>query len=392
VSESPKPVPAADVPPGEPPAAAPEAAALRGSSAEPAQAAPDALPPLRGPSFGPRALAVLRARLDVLALGVGVAGLLAALLLWQRAEGIGEQAARRLQEADLRAAQLEGQVRQSQDLARDLQSRAGVLEGKLTEALGRQAQLETLYRTMSQDALDSVLAEVENALAIASQQLVVSGNVQGALVALADADGRLARIRQPQAIGLRRLIQRDMERLKGVPAVDIVGLAIRLDAVAGTVDQLPLLASAATPAGQGAAEPAPRAGGFSLQSLASSGRRGLDALFAELSQLFRVNRVDTPDALLLAPEQQYFVRQNLRMTLLAARLSLLARLEPVFRADLERAVGLLGSHYDREQRSVAGAVAALRQLQTARIAPELPSLGDALVAVRAARSALENNP
>ena len=86
------------------------------------------------------------------------------------------------------------------------------------------------------------------------------------------------------------------------------------------------------------------------------------------------------------------MRQNLRMTLLAARLSLLARLEPVFRADLERAVGLLGSHYDREQRSVAGAVAALRQLQTARIAPELPSLGDALVAVRAARSALENNP
>jgi uroporphyrin-3 C-methyltransferase len=333
----------------------------------------------------------MRGHLDAVALAVGVAGLLAALMLWQRAEGIGEQAARRLQQSEIRAAQLEVEVRQSQDLARDLQSRAGVLEGKLTEALGRQAQLENLYRTMSQDALDSVLAEVENAVAIASQQLVVSGNVQGALVALADADGRLARIRQPQAIGLRRLIQRDMERLKAVPAVDIVGLAIRLEAVAGTLDQLPLLASAA-PAGQGAAEPAPRASGFSLQSLASSGRRGLDALLAELSQLFRVNRVDAPDALLLAPEQQYFVRQSLRMTLLAARLSLLARLEPVFRADLERAVGLLGSHYDREQRPVAGAIAALRQLQTARIAPELPSLGDALVAVRAARSALENNP
>ena len=183
-----------------------------------------------------------------------------------------------------------------------------------------------------------------------------------------------------------------MERLKAVPAVDIVGLAIRLDAVSGTLDQLPLLASAAPPAGPGTAEPAPRSGGFSLQSLASSGRRGLDALLAELSQLFRVNRVDTPDALLLAPEQQYFVRQNLRMTLLAARLSLLARLEPVFRADLDRAIALLGSHYDREQRSVAGAVAALRQLQTARIAPELPSLGDALAAVRAARTALENKP
>lgn len=337
-------------------------------------------------------LAGWRRHLATTALVIACAGALAAVLLWQRAESIAQEAARRLQAADARAAQLDGQWRQAQDQLRDLQGRSGVLESKLTEAIGRQAQLESLYRTMAQDSLDAVLADVENALAIASQQLVVSGNVQGALVALADADARLARIRQPQAVGLRRLLQRDIERLKALPVVDLVGLAIRLDTVVGAIDQLPLLASAAPPAVSAAGAPPSNAGGFSLERLASTGRRGLDALLAELSQLFRVNRVDAPDALLLAPEQQYFVRQNLRLLLLSARLALLARLEPVFRADLERAIGWLGTHFDQDQRAVANAVSSLRQLQGARIAPELPSLGDALAAVRSARSALENNP
>ncbi len=327
----------------------------------------------------------------VAALILGAVSLVTAVALWQRAESIAQEAARRLQAGDVRVTQLEGQLKQTQDQSRDLQARSGVLESKLTEALGQQAQLERMYRDIAQDSIDTVLADVESAVAIASQQLAISGNVQGALAALADADGRLARIRQPQAIGMRRLLQRDIDRLKALPVVDLIGLALRLDAVTASIDQLPLL-SAVTPAVEGAGSrpaAAARAPGFSLEGLASSGRRGLDSLLAELSQLFRVNRVDSPDALLLAPEQQYFVRENLRLMLLSARLSLLSRLEPVFRNDLERAVGLLGSQYDRQQRSVVNTVATLRQLQTARIALELPSLGDTLAAVRTARAARE---
>ncbi|HPU51429.1 MAG TPA: uroporphyrinogen-III C-methyltransferase, partial [Burkholderiaceae bacterium] len=329
--------------------------------------------------------------LNSAALVLGGAALAASVALWQRAESIGQEAARRLQAGDARVTQLEGQLKLTQDQSRDLQARSGVLESKLTEALGQQAQLERMYRDIAQDTLDAVLADVENSVAIASQQLVVSGNVQGALAALADADGRLARIRQPQAIGMRRLLQRDIDRLKALPSVDLVGLALRLDAVTSAIEQLPLVA-VVTPVVDGGAAPrtsVARSGGFSLEGLASSGRRGLDALLAELSQLFRVNRVDAPDALLLAPDQQYFVRENLRLQLMSARIALLSRLEPVFRSDLERAATWLGSYYDRSQRPVANAVATLRQLQGARISVELPSLGDTLSAVRAARNARE---
>ena len=148
------------------------------------------------------------------ALILGAVSLVLAVALWQRAESIAQEAARRLQAGDVRVTQLEGQLKQTQDQSRDLQARSGVLESKLTEALGQQAQLERMYRDIAQDSIDTVLADVESAVAIASQQLAISGNVQGALAALADADGRLARIRQPQAIGMRRLLQRDIDRLK----------------------------------------------------------------------------------------------------------------------------------------------------------------------------------
>lgn len=332
--------------------------------------------------------------LAVAGLALAVVAIAIALWFWQRAEGTGREAARRLQASDQRVAQLEAAVRQSQDVVRELQARSAVLESKLTEALGQQAQLEKMYRDIAQDSIGSVLADVENAVAIASQQLLVSGNVQGALVALQDADGRLKRINQPEALGLRRLIARDIDRLKAVPNVDVVGLALRLDSVAAGLDQLPLVASLSSQAAPRVEAPAPeqKSGPFSLQGLASTGRKGWEALLGEIGQLFRVNRVDASDALLLAPGQQYFVRENLRLALLSARLSLLARSEPMFRADVERSLQWLATYYDRQSKAVANASASLKQLQGSRIAAELPSLGDTLAAVRTARSARDAKP
>jgi uroporphyrin-3 C-methyltransferase/uroporphyrinogen III methyltransferase/synthase len=335
------------------------------------------------------------------AMTVALAGLVLAVAcalfagyLWRQFDTVSREAARRLQQSDTRVAQLEGQLRQAQDQSRDLQSRSAVLESKLNESLGQQAQLERMYRDIAQDSIAAVLADVESSVSIAAQQLLVSGNVQGALVAMQDADGRLKRINQPEALGLRRLIARDIERLRAVPNVDVIGLALRLDTVASGLEHLPL-ASGAAPGSAGeeqSGSAAASGSGLLLERIAMTGRRGWDALMAELSTLFRVNRIDNPDAVLMAPSQQYFVRENLRLTLLSARLAMLARIEPVFRSDLERAIGWMSSYYDVRHRGVANAVATLRQLQSSRVTADLPSLGDTLAAVRALRAAREGTP
>lgn len=331
--------------------------------------------------------------LALVALLVGLAAAVAAGMLWQRSDGVGREVARRLQSGDARVELMEAQVRQSQETVRELQARSAVLESKLTEVLGQQAQLERMYKDMTVQSVAAVLADVESAVGLASQQLLVSGNVRGAIVALQDADARLQRISQPEALGLRRLIARDIEHLSAVPVVDVAALALRLDTVASGLETLPLLAGLAPTASPGAVAPtgAPEGTGFTFQQLATTGRKGWEALLSELSQLFRVNRVDRPDAVLLAPEQQYFVRENLRLTLLSARIALLGRADEVFRADLDRAAGWLRDYFVVGNRAVSNKLAMIEQLRASPISAQLPSLGDTLAAVRSARVARETS-
>src|SRR5690606_11218134 len=163
---------------------------------------------------------------------------------------------------------------------------------------------------------------------------------------------RLARESDARLGPVRAVLARDIERLRVHPSSDVGRLALRLDALIAALDQLPLLATIREPVetangladaapgnGSPAAPLAPEAGASPPESLWSTDRIGatLGAFGKELRELFRVRRVDSPDAVLVAPQQAYFLRQNLRLMLLNARLALLSRNGDAYRADLERA-------------------------------------------------------
>jgi len=314
------------------------------------------------------------------------------------------EATRRLQAADQRLVQLEAALGQAQSQLRDGQNRTAVVESKVIEAAGLQAQLEKLYRSLAEDSADVLLAEIESALSLSSQQLALGTSPQAALGALQEIEVRLAQQNDPSLGGVRRALLQDIDRLKAHPAADIAALALRLDGLLGAIDQYPLMSSVRPPAVPATAASAPGTAGS--KASAGNGRptsvgeatsratdaaaAGLSALRDELQQLFRVRRIDTPDAALVAPEQAYFLRQNLRLLLLNARLALLSRNEALFRNDVERAVDWLRSYYDPEHRGVANAGAQLRQMMGARIALEAPTLAESLAAVRAARAARES--
>ena len=77
-------------------------------------------------------------------------------------------------------------------------------------------------------------------LLVASQQLQLAGNVPSALTALQLAEAKLQRLDRPQFVPLRRALARDIDRLKAVPYVDIVGMSLKLDQGLAAVDTLPL--------------------------------------------------------------------------------------------------------------------------------------------------------
>lgn len=327
-----------------------------------------------------------------LALLIALFACVLVVLAWQRSEKLTREGARRWHEAEQRLAMAEQQLKLSQEQLRDSGGRGALIESKVAEVVAQQAQLERMYRNIAQNSLDVVLADVENSVSIASQQLLVGANVSGALIALQDADTILKRVDQATVSPLRRLLARDIERLKALPTVDITSMAGRLDAVASGVDQLPLLAGATPTEPTQESAPSSGEGVGAIARLAESGLRGWNAFKQELLTLVRVTRVDTPDAVLLAPTQQYFVRENLRLTLMSARFALLSRNETMFRADIERAVQWLNDYYDRHAKPVQSASQTLRQLQTSKLALDLPSLAESLAAIRSQRSTREARP
>jgi uroporphyrin-3 C-methyltransferase len=168
-----------------------------------------------------------------------------------------------------------------------------------------------------------------------------------------------------------------MDRLSALPHVDIVGMNLRLDNLIAAVDSLPLAAEVrpqeeAAPA----AAPAGAPGAWRLW---------WRDVWADLRQLVRIRHLERPDPPLLSPSQTWFLRENLRLRLLSARLALLSRDQASFRADLGAAQEWITRYFDVTARPAAAALATLRQLAAGDIVIELPDLGASLEAARAVK-------
>jgi len=263
---------------------------------------------------------------------------------------------------------------------REAQAKLALLETRLAESQSQQAALESLYRDLSPSRDELVLTEVEQVLALAAQELQLAGNVQAALAALQLADAKLARLDRPRLSPLRRALADDMNRLKAVPFVDVAGIAARLDQSIAAVDTLPLARDERLPAAA-APEPAPVA--------MPAWERLLRDMWNDLKGLVRIEHSDRVAAPLITPSQQYFLRENLRLRLLSARIALLARNDAVFKSDVKAAETWVRQYFDTRAKPVQTLIATLSQLAAVVMPAEMPELTQSQLAVRTLRATQE---
>ncbi|HEY7788751.1 MAG TPA: uroporphyrinogen-III C-methyltransferase [Casimicrobiaceae bacterium] len=281
------------------------------------------------------------------------------------------------------AAVAQGRARES-DLAnelRDAQAKLALLDARASEFQSQQAELEALYRDLAPSRDELALSEVEQILVLASQQLTLAGNVQAALAGLQLADGKLARLDRPQLGPLRRALARDMDRLKAVPYVDVAGISIKLDQMIDAIDTLPLAKDERVAPPPAAAVPANDPAWL----------RFANGVWNDLRSVIRVEVSDRPPAPLITPQQSFFLRENLRLRLLSARLALLSRDQPSFKADLLAANGWLRQYFDPQNRQVQSTLTTLAQLSAIAMPGDLPDLATSLEAVRTLKAAGERS-
>ena len=321
-------------------------------------------------------LAGLAFILGLVAVGGGAA-------LWfhqdREIDALRAELAKRLAESDLQSKESRLVSQQVREATQEATVKLGVLEAKLAESQSQQIALEELYKELSRNRDEWAFAEIEQSLLLASQQLQLAGNVRGALIALQNADARLQRMDRPQLAPLRKALARDTEQLKAVPYVDVVGISARLDALVATVDKLPL-AMEVRPAEEAVAAAAAPAPG-------SAWLRFLREAWQEVRGLVRVQHMDRADVALLSPTQSFFLRENLKLRLVGARLALLTRDEASYKDDLNAARTWLTRYYDGGDKAVQSTAVSLRTLIESPISIQVPDITATLDALRSQRVA-----
>ena len=336
---------------------------------------------------GPSPAAAPSSRLRVFAVALVVlAAIVAALWLDTRGR-IGatqDELAKRLRDIETETREVRTLGRQAQEAQREILAKLGALETKVADSQNQQLALETLYQELARNRDEWQLAEIEQVLAIAQQQLQLSGNVRAALLALQLAESRLSRVDRPQFLPVRRALTRDIDRLKSLPVLDVPGLSLTIDRLIASVDAMPLAFDERIdrPAAAKGEKPAPATEDNFFTRLGGE-------VWKELRQLVVVRKVESPEPPLLPPQQAWFLRENLKLRLLNARLALLTRDEAGYREDLRVTQAWIQRYFDAKSKGSQAALAQLRQLSSASISFEPPSIVDSLEAVRGFKSRRE---
>jgi uroporphyrin-3 C-methyltransferase len=282
-------------------------------------------------------------------------------------------------------------AKQAQEAARSAESKVGLLEARVAETVLQRSQLEDLIQQLSRSRDENVLADVDAAVRVAVQQSAITGSAEPLVSALRQAEERLARMNQPRLERVRRSLARDLDRVRAVAVTDLASLTIKIDEVVRTVDELPLVsqperrAAAARPAASASDGAAPGPGAWLpwlQERWAAIGSR----IWVEVRSLVRVTQIDKPEAMLVAPDQAWFLRENLKLRLLNARLSLLSRQFDIAQADLREAQAVLERYFDRNARRVALTIDLVRQVTGQARQLTVPRPDETLAALAAAQA------
>jgi uroporphyrin-III C-methyltransferase len=368
---------------------------------------PVAATPTATPSAAPepaRAAAPLASRI-----GWGAGALLGALtvaslvLAWkadQRVLTLEQELVRRQQDSSASSTEARMLAKQAQEGMSNTAAKLALLEARVAEVAVQRGQLEELIQSLSRSRDENILVDVEAAIRVALQQTAITGSAEPLVATLKQSDERLARYNQPRLEGVRRAIVRDLDRVKAVSVADISSLGIKLDEAIRMVDDLPLVAVVDTR--RDSARDAARPPSAASRSASAAGGRAASAtpawsaqigefwstvserIWGEAKSLVRVTQTDHPDAMLLAPEQSYFLRENLKLRLLNARLALLSRQFGTAQTDLQGAQAALDRYFDRSSKRTLLAAELVKQVAGQARSVGVPRPDDTLAALTAA--------
>jgi uroporphyrin-3 C-methyltransferase len=272
--------------------------------------------------------------------------------------------------------------KQKQELAQDLAQQQGLL-AKLgeqsknlqltTNGLAEQLNILKIAVTKGGDINAFPLAEVDYLLRLADTKLRIEHNVPSALVALQTAQQRLKSVDESALAPIQTMIGEAIGHLSGVKLPEVSGLAHKLVEMEKQVKSLPIKINSEVPDIKNKIKPGTNVTISDDQEQPWWDRTG-EAVWNQFKSIVVIRRVRSDGPPLIGVEEEFFLRQNLQLTLESMRAALLRGDVQSYQDSLELINTWLGSYFDPQDSHVTAFASELKALKTIDFNPYIPDL------------------
>ena len=207
---------------------------------------------------------------------------------------------------------------------------------------------------------DWMLAESEYLVRMAGRKLWLEHDLVSAITLLGNADERIAALNDPSLMPIRKALAEDIAKLKGMPRIDREGLTLKLAALSDQIELLPL-STVSMP--EAKAEP-----DQAVSTNPDEWESNLKKNWVKFTENFvTIRRRDGAVEALLSPQQEIFLRENLKTKLLQAQLSVYREQQALYEDSLDKAQRWLTQYFDTDNsatRYMQGEIDKLKGEQT----------------------------
>ncbi|WP_368225838.1 uroporphyrinogen-III C-methyltransferase [Aeromonas sp. R1-1] len=188
---------------------------------------------------------------------------------------------------------------------------------------------------------DWMLAESEYLVRMAGRKLWLEHDLVSAITLLGNADERIAALNDPSLMPIRKALAEDIAKLKGMPRIDREGLTLKLAALSDQIELLPL-STVSMPEAKAEPEQA-------VSTNPDEWESNLKKNWVKFTENFiTIRRRDGAVEALLSPQQEIFLRENLKTKLLQAQLSVYREQQALYEDSLDKAQRWLTQYFDTD--------------------------------------------
>ncbi|KFD24958.1 uroporphyrinogen-III C-methyltransferase [Yokenella regensburgei] len=256
--------------------------------------------------------------------------------------------------------ELDGIIKQQADRLTDA--------ARQQEAMAKQLdELQQKVMTISgSDAKTWLLAQADFLVKLAGRKLWSDQDVTTAAALLKSADASLADMNDPSLITARRAITDDIASLSGVAQVDYDGIILKVNQLANQIDNLRLADNNddSSPMDDDGTELSSSLGEWRV-NLQKSWQNFMDSFIT-------IRRRDETAVPLLAPNQDIYLRENIRSRLLVAAQAVPRHQEETYKQALDNVSTWVRAYYDTEDATTKAFLEEIDRLSQQSITMNVP--------------------